>query len=178
MKRHGSRLFLIAGACFLLFAAYLVWERTNPYRLSFETAFPTQTVATIHSVLPTQITISSIGVDLPIIPATIRQGSWETTAQGVSYVVSSAIPGEKGNSVIYGHNWSNIFGRLPNITRGDRISVFFSDGSSRSFTVQYTTIVTPDQTHVIEPTDDARLTLYTCTGFFDTKRFVTVATPL
>jgi len=35
--------------------------------------------------------------------------------------------------------------------------------------------VLPNQTEVIKPTDDERLTLYTCSGFADTKRLIVTA---
>ena len=44
--------------------------------------------------------------------------------------------------------------------------------------IEYTQVVTPDQTHILAPSDDRRVTLYTCTGFLDRKRFVVTATLL
>lgn len=47
---------------------------------------------------------SSIGFDLPIVPAQIAGGKWEITKNGVSYLTTSPLPGSEGNSVLYGHN--------------------------------------------------------------------------
>ena len=58
---------------------------------------------------------------------------------------------------------------------GDRIEIAFSDGSIREFVVAYTTTVNPGQVEILKDSEDSRLTLYTCTGFLDSKRFVVTA---
>lgn len=128
-----------------------------------------------HTVYPVRLVIESIGVDLPIHDAEISENKWSDTKSGVSYLLSSPLPGEKGNSIIYGHNWPGLLGSLPQVTPGDRIDVIFSDGSVRSFEVEYTTIVDPSQTGVLASSKQKRLTVYTCTGFLDSKRFVATA---
>ncbi|MGB2731849.1 MAG: sortase, partial [Microgenomates group bacterium] len=50
------------------------------------------------------------------------------------------------------------------------------NGMKRTFIVQVTANVSPDQTNVLKQSHDKRLTLYTCSGFLDTQRFVVVAT--
>jgi len=66
-------------------------------------------------------------------------------------------------------------GKLPKVKPGQEITIVFTDGSSKIFTIEYTSVVTPDQTHILNPTADSRITLYTCTGLFDNKRFVVTA---
>lgn len=85
------------------------------------------------------------------------------------------MPGEPGNSILYGHNWTSLFGNLPKTKPGERVDIGFSDGSMQQFIVEYTSIVSPDEIEIIEQTEDTRITLYTCTGFLDSKRFVVVA---
>ena len=94
---------------------------------------------------------------------------------GLSYLSSSPIPGEWGNSILYGHNWPNLFGPLKKIQKGDPVEVELSSGQTRTFEVVMTDTVTPNQTHILSKTDDVRLTLYTCTGFLDRNRFVVTA---
>lgn len=53
-----------------------------------------------------------------------------------------------------------------------------SDGTTRTFTIDQTAVISPTQASVVNPTLDTRLTIYTCTGFLDTKRFVVVAKPV
>lgn len=172
-----SRIVLSAALICFLFTGYLIWERTNPTRLSFETFTP-HPVTAATQLVPTRIAIPRLSIDLPIIPAEIRAGQWDTTTQGVSHLSTSAIPGETGNSILYGHNWRNLLGRLPNIQNGDEFYITMSDGSTRRFIVTATAIVRPEQTALLEPTGDTRLTLYTCIGIFDQNRFVLTSVPI
>lgn len=97
------------------------------------------------------------------------------TDRGGSYLVGTPMPGEIGNSIIYGHNYANIFGRLVEVRPGDKVVVKMLDGTERNFEVRATQEVGPEQTLVLEQTKDSRLTIYTCSGLFDSRRFVVVA---
>lgn len=171
---HLSRLlFAIATFCFSL-SIFFIWQRTTPQRLAFSEVTAT-TEAQRTTDLPMALEIDSRNIDVPIYPARVTAKEWETTAAGVSYLVSSPLPGNRGNSIIYGHNWRSILGNLKDITKDDKIIVTFRSGINKKFTVAYTITVTPDQTHVLDQTDDNRITLYTCTGFLDRQRLVVVA---
>lgn len=175
------RFFLILGVASLLAAGYLTWQRYTPTRLAFDSmVLPARTSQT--EVVPTSIEIEDLALALPIIgneltpsKSGLTDNKWPISGSGVVYLTNTPIPGEPGNSVLYGHNWPNILGRLTRIKPGSVISIGFSDGQRRQFIVKYTQEVTPDQTHILAPTDDRRITLYTCTGFFDQKRFVVTA---
>jgi len=52
-----------------------------------------------------------------------------------------------------------------------------STGEEETFIVKESYSVTPDQSHILTQTADVRLTLYTCDGFLDLKRFVVIASP-
>ncbi len=169
-----SRFFFFLGVISLLAAGYLTWQRYTPTRLAFEgTVLPARTSQT--EVVPTSIEIEDLALALPIIGNELTGNKWPISDRGVVYLTNTPIPGEPGNSVLYGHNWSNILGRLTRIKPGATIDVGFSNGTRKRFIVRYTQEVTPDQTHILAPTDDTRITLYTCTGFFDQKRFVVTA---
>lgn len=169
-----GKLFIVFGICFLAFGAFLLWERNTPQRLSFR-PFAQQTVNATAEVMPVRLIVPSQGINLSIYPASINQNKWEDTKQGVSFLTSSPVPGTVGNSIIYGHNWPNLLGPLTKVKPGELVVVAFNDGTTMPFIVTFTSTVTPDQTHVLEATDDKRLTIYTCTGFFDSKRFVVTA---
>ena len=62
-------------------------------------------------------------IDLPIYPASINGTSWETTTKGVSYLKNTPTPGEIGNSVMYGHNWTNLLGPLVRAKPGQKIEI-------------------------------------------------------
>lgn len=176
MKNIFSKLLLILGLSFLIFAIYLFYLRYSSHPLAFE-AKPQNARNAKTKDIPINILIPSISADLPVIPATINAKTWGTTTKGVNYLTSSPLPGEKGNSVMYGHNWTSILKNLPKIKPGQKIIVSMQDGKKKEFKVEYTATVTPDQKSTIENTNDTRLTIYTCTGFLDSKRFVVVAKP-
>lgn len=176
MRTSFAVLCIANGCLFLILTSYFIYQRYDSSRLSFrikETKYWETHQAS--GKVPAVLKIPSLALILPIIPTKIDNYKWEATNEGISYLVSSALPGDLGNSVMYGHNWPTLLGRLPQIKNGDPIEVLFSDGSVRSFAVKFTSVVTPDQTHVIQPTDDSRMTIYTCTGFMDSKRFVVTA---
>jgi LPXTG-site transpeptidase (sortase) family protein len=169
MKRYFDTVILGLGIVFLLFGCYLVWERTAPVNKVRAGSVSTQST----SAFPFRLVIPNHNIDVPIVASNITNGSWETTREGVSYLTSTALPGEAGNSVIYGHNWPNLLGNLKNVKPGDKIDVY-KGGEKYTYTVHYTMVVSPDQTHITFDTSDSRLTVYTCTGFLDAKRFVAV----
>lgn len=177
MKRFLSNLLMLTGISLFAFSGYVYYQRTNPNRIAFEAhAVPKQVQTTMTTVSqPAAITISAIDVALPVLPAAIVGGSWETTAEGVSYLSSSPVPGQPGNSILYGHNWKNLLGRLPEVKPGDSIEITYADTTTKTFEVEYTVVVKPDDVHILKPSQDTRITLYTCTGFLDQERFVVVA---
>ncbi len=168
-----SKISIFLGVLLLLFGAYLVFERYNPKRLEFGNI--TQTRVNTSDVYPRKITIPSLDIELGIYPARIKKNKWEATTNGVSYLSSSPVPGENGNSVLYGHNWPSILGNLTKIKPEDVIEVVMSNGEKRKFIVKFTAVVDPNQTYILSQTTDSRITLYTCTGFLDSKRFVATA---
>jgi LPXTG-site transpeptidase (sortase) family protein len=176
MRKVLSTLLILFGIFCYGLTYYGISERTNPKRVAFSTAVaPAQASTKEITALPAKIRIQSIDVSLPVIPAEITNGTWELTPEGVSYLQNSPIPGELGNSIMYGHNWPNLLGKLPQVKPGDSIEIEYADGTVRHFEVEYTVEVTPDDTHILDASKDRRITLYTCSGFMDWKRFVVVA---
>ncbi|GAB4027729.1 MAG: hypothetical protein Fur0011_6450 [Candidatus Microgenomates bacterium] len=119
--------------------------------------------------------IERLGVTLPIYPATVVGGKWETTAKGLSHASNSAHIGSSGNTVIYGHNWPNMLKRLPDLKPGDLLTISLSESEIITYTVTYAATVTPDDISLTRSTTDSRLTLYTCIGLLDRDRYVVVA---
>lgn len=176
MRRLASKLLILTGIICYLLTVYFVFERTNPRRVAFDSKKYEATYAVKKKAsFPVKITLPDQSIDLPVIPAQIQDGRWDATTEGVSYLITSPIPGEVGNSILYGHNWSNLVGRLVNSKPGQVIYISYKDGSKKAFEIEYTVTVTPDQTHILEASDDKRITIYTCTGFLDSQRFVAVA---
>ena len=175
MKSRLATLLTAFGLVCLILATFLLWQRTTPRRLSFNIKNSSQSEKNIRALEPKTLVIRDLGIKLPISPARVEKGKWEASTKGVSYLSTSPIPGEMGNSVLYGHNWSNLLGSLVLIKPGQEIEVLFDDGSASKFVVKMTQTVTPEQTGILDPSDDQRITLYTCAGFLDRKRFVVTA---
>lgn len=161
------------GFLFLIFGGYLVNERYSPKKLEFKDFETSRTYSS--QTVPVRIIIPSLNIDKAIFPASIRKRNWESTTKGISYLSSSPAPGSEGNSILYGHNWPSILGNLTKIKPGDEIVITMNNGERKEFTVEFTAVVDPTQTHILNQTTDNRITLYTCAGFLDTKRFVATA---
>lgn len=176
IRRFSSVLLILAGVGTLIVAGNLYWQRIAPREVAF-TQSDWQSFPTVYKgdLFPTVLTISDLGITLPIYPAEVTNNKWQTTDKGVSYLTSTPIPGNEGNSVIYGHNWHNLLGNLLKAKIGQQITVVFSDGSKRNFKISFIQEVGPNQTDILKSSSDKRITLYTCSGILDSKRFVVTA---
>jgi LPXTG-site transpeptidase (sortase) family protein len=169
-----GKLLICLGIIILLFSGFFFYERYNPQSLSFSVN-DLNTITAKSTYKPTEITIPSIDLRLPIIPAKLEKGKWESTTKGISYLSSSPIPGNQGNSILYGHDWPNLLGNITKLKPGQKITIKYSNNKTRDFIIYSTILVSPKETSILAPSKDARITLYTCAGFWDNKRFVVVA---
>lgn len=175
--KNIARLLIIAGIAFFSIGIYLIWQRNDSSRLAFDTYEYSKSEAQLIETnnLPVKMTIPDLDLNLQVIPAKINGKQWDTTKEGVSYLTSSPIPGDEGNSVIYAHNWAGLFATLPQIKAGNVVEVEYADKTKKRFSIAYTLEVSPGDQSILKPSTDKRLTIYTCTGFLDSKRFVAVA---
>jgi LPXTG-site transpeptidase (sortase) family protein len=176
MRTFLASLLILIGVGLLSFGGYLTYLRYSPRKLSFNNSQNLDVEAsTKKGSTPVRLIIAKENIDLAIVPSEITNGTWQVTTTGVSYWDKSALPGEVGNSVFYGHNWTSLLGKLVYVKPGDTIRIVYEDGTAKDFRVDVTQVVTPDQVGIIAPSKDRRITIYTCTGFLDSKRFVAVA---
>jgi LPXTG-site transpeptidase (sortase) family protein len=173
MKIFAHLLILISLLCVFV-GSYYLWLRMDPNRLTFQ-SYPYATEVVTGQLLPERVTLPDLRIDAPVFPAEVKGNMWETTNDGASYLLSSPIPGEIGNSIIYAHNWASLFGNLRNAKPGQKVNIEFADRSTKTFLIISTATVTPSDFSILAPSHDRRITLYTCDGWFDTKRFVVVA---
>lgn len=176
-------LYIVCSVLCLTYAGLLMYQRHNPGRVAFVHAPATRSIAanepqTLERMFsnPARIKSARLGIDLPVEATRISNGTWETSQNAVSYLASSPIPGSQGNSILYGHNWPGLLGKLTKAVPGDIIQVVDGHGSVSTFRIDTTAVLTPKDASVLNNTDDIRITIYTCTGFLDTKRFVATAT--
>ena len=91
--------------------------------------------------------------------ATLHKGVWRRP--------NTSTPNIKGNTVMAGHVFTysdpqGVFYNLNKVNPGDSIAVYW-EGSEYLYTVQSKQEVPNTAVQVEAPTDDSRLTLYTCT---------------
>lgn len=147
--------------------------------LSFNQRPPDQITKPIRASSPILIKIEEINLVLPVESSQIKNGVWEVSEKSASFLESSARPGEEGNIVIYGHNKLKIFGKLNNRKLlGKAVEIQAEDNTIHSYRIVEMKTVNPDEINEVMPTDHEVLTLYTCTGFLDSKRLVLKAYPL
>jgi len=160
---------IIAGAL------YKTYQKTV---LSFNVSPVVITKSQYRPPAPQRVIIENRGIDLQTTPSEIIDDIWQVSNTDSSYLESSARPNEGGNVVIYGHNTNNIFGKLHNAQIDDIIKVENQDSNIIAYKVDSIQSVTPDTIDYVLPKDEEVLTLYTCTGFLDSKRLVVTAKPV
>ncbi len=170
-------LLLLTSATFA--GIYIYNVSYNKAALAFATippsAPPTQTNS---ETAPIHITIQSVGIDIDLEPGMIHQGIWSVSEFYGNHLKTSATPGSNGNIVVYGHDSKNIFGPLTNTHVGDIITLSTKDGQTHTYRVSNTFATHPDNGDVIKPSDTEILTVYTCTGIYNEKRFIVQAQPI
>ena len=96
--------------------------------------------------------------------AIVLEGSDSGTLRvAVGRIPETADPGQKGNIVLAGHR-DSFFRPLKGIRDGDEIQLVTPTGNNR-YSVQWTEVVNPSDTQVLQPTRERSLTLVTCYPF-------------
>lgn len=171
-----SPFFLISlGITLMLTAAG--WRFYQERVLSFE-ATPVSAKEVENKNVPQRITIPKVNMALDIHTSSINNGVWEISNKGGSYLNVSAGLGQGGNTVIYGHNKASLFGPIRWLKKGDKIILQDMNWNSYEYIVEEVVVTTPDDVQYVEPKDKEMITIYTCTGLFDSKRHIIVAYPL
>ena len=115
---------------------------------------------------PVRIDIPRIGVNSRVSDVTAPWGEYQIPAHAVGFHADSAEPGQ-GNSVFNGHltslNAGRVFARLHELRAGDAVYVY-TDTHRLDWVVHGWTAVEYTEDSFIDPSDDVRITLYTCTG--------------
>jgi len=142
--------------------------------LSFQVTPITQESA-YRAALPLKLVISGLAIDLPIIEANIIDGIWQTSDWAVTHLAASARPGENSNIVLYGHNRQELLSSLHQTQMGSEITVETEANVKYIYLVERIEIVNSNAIEYVLPTEEERLTVYTCTGFFNSQRLVVIA---
>ncbi len=106
------------------------------------------------------IRIPRLAIEAPVLEGT---DDW-TLNRGVGHIADTAAPGARGNSGLAGHR-DGFFRALKDVTPGDRIELETLDGV-RTYLVERTWIVSPEDVSVLDPVDARAITLVTCYPFY------------
>lgn len=162
---------VLVGAALLLFSA--IGDKPLTLTLPKESKV-TADSPSLELAKPAKIYIPKMDRILPVADGYLIENRWIVSETGVSYYTDSAIPGH-GNSVLYGHNRKGILGGLWRLDEGDFVYVILKNGHFVKYQVSEEKEIKPTQVEILAKTQDSRLTLYTCSGFLDTARFVVTA---
>lgn len=119
---------------------------------------------------PSEVIIPKIGITAPLHISVLPSQVIPTLQSGVVHYADTALPGQTGNSVIFGHSsdypWSpgqykNIFALLDQLVAGDKIIVPYTT-QRFVYEVTSTKVVRATDLSVLKKTTTPQLTLITC----------------
>lgn len=122
---------------------------------------------------PVRILIPDLSINLPVKEARVVKGFWEVFPAEAGWGSGSAYPGEVGNQVIFAHAREGMFQPLKKARLNQLVYVFTKE-KWFLYSIKDIKEVNPDNVSVISPTSDETLTLYTCSGFSDSKRLIVI----
>jgi len=179
---------IAAGVLIFLFVAYELWgtgfaQRRDQKALKSQfdkITTPTTVAGAPPDTVPAPadgaigvIRIPKIGVD----QAVVEGVGVEDLKKGPGHYPGTPMPGEAGNSAIAGHRttYGAPFNRLDELKNGDSITVRTRAGTFR-YEVSSSSVVSPNEVSVLDPTPDNRLTLTTCNPKYSAaQRLIIVA---
>ncbi|HEB13089.1 MAG TPA: sortase [Actinobacteria bacterium] len=94
----------------------------------------------------------------------------EVLKNGPGHYTGTAVPGQRGNVAIAGHRvtYTHPFNRIDELDNGDKIILETAD-NIYEYRVRSSQQLEPDDLSALQPTDDARLTLTTCTPKYSAR---------
>lgn len=161
----------VFGLVLVLFSLFLIMPKQASLSFDQEETLEKE----IQTKNPTEIFIEKLNLRLPVNEASVKDGAWEINTAGASHLDVSADPGVLGNIIIYDHNTLAHFGKITRLKDTDIIEITAEDGKLYRYKVYQTYVVSPKNTEVLHESSDQALTIYTCYGFLDSKRFVVKA---
>ena len=172
-RKQGLILLSVGLVIISVAFGWRIYQRTT---LSFKGDLPKYSEVKQGSP-PKRLEVASIRVNLSVEPGSITDGVWSVSEKGATYLLGSGYPGEKENIVIYGHNKNSILGPIRWLNKGDEIKIQNEEGKYYIYKVEETKEVEASDIKYVSPTGQEMLTIYTCTGFLDSKRFMVIAKP-
>jgi LPXTG-site transpeptidase (sortase) family protein len=103
---------------------------------------------------------------------TFQYGLWPLSDSNPVYLETSGNPDQPGNIIIYGHNTPKIFGSLSLLEEGSEVTLTTNHNTSLIYKIDTVKKVFPQNVEILQQGSEERLTLFTCTGLFDSMRLV------
>jgi sortase A len=183
VKRAAFYLLLASGIAALGYAGYAVLDLYRFQRVETSKLDATRTNLRMNiapsPALAVPIAVGGVIGEIEVprlgLKAVVVQGDSEKVLRrSVGHLPETSLPGEPGNIALAGHR-DGLFRPLRNIQPGDSITLRTPDREFQ-YQVEWTAVVPPTATRVIEPTKEPALTLVTCYPFYYVgsapKRFV------
>ena len=172
LKRIVSLGLIFLGSVLMSSVALWQWQEWQEVEIvqGFE-------VKSSLGVRPERIIIERFGVDLEVSAAGYKSGEWEISEEGASHWFKSASPGEGVNVVIYGHNKDDLLGPIRWVGEGEVIKVVNREGEVFEYEIDEIIRADKGEVKYVMPTNDERLTIYTCDGSRDRLRYVVIGKP-
>ncbi len=126
----------------------------------------------VHGI-PVHISVPSLGIATRVDKGyyDANRQLWSISEDAAYYATTTEeINTERGNTLIYGHNSNKIFLKLHDIKPGAKAYVKTANGYTFTYTLTATEDVHPGETDSLNYQGKPRLTLQTCTGFWNEKR--------
>jgi sortase A len=178
--RAAYFVFLAAGTAGVGYVAYR-WFDAYWYQRATTSQFETlrTEVPAPHNAEEAPVSLGDVigEIDVPRLglKATVVQGDSESLLRrAVGHLPDTALPGYAGNVALAGHR-DGLFRPLRDVRPGDAILLRTRERQIE-YEVEWTAVVPPSDTQVIEPTRERVLTLVTCFPFYYVgaapKRFI------
>lgn len=156
---------------YFVFKPQLLLSQLNYLTQPKTTSTPATQAAAAVPAAPT-ISIPKINVSAPVVYATSNDENAILTdlQSGVVHYANTALPGQPGNSVIFGHssndwwevgNYKFVFVLLDKLVPGDTFTVNYNS-HQYLYQVSTSTVVDPTDVAVLNQTADPEMTLITC----------------
>jgi LPXTG-site transpeptidase (sortase) family protein len=175
-----SAIFFIAAAASVLQLSLLGnglasrVERSNPAPAAavIKHVTPTQGAVKNAGFVPTHITMTKVGIDLPVVSVPLKNGTWEVFDKVANFAQGTSLVNAKtGNVGIYGHDRLIDFTKIKQLVKDDTIIVY-GNGQKATYSVVSSAVIKPTDVSVFNPTKEPMLTLTTCDGAFSQMRYM------
>lgn len=123
--------------------------------------------------IPRYISIPSLGIDTTVEDGyyNAKTGQWTISEASAFFATPTDEANSKaGDTFIYGHNSTKIFGKLLQIKPGAQAIVDTDSGAQFIYTFTSTAAVKPTDTRILDYSGTPRLTLQTCSGLWNQNR--------